>query len=1057
VLTLVLRRALVQRRLLAYVVVLVATAATLVGVCSLMLSVTEDRAFQVEIERSQREDVSVTAFLVELRAGDVVSAQAEARRVVEGVLASMRPTVETTATSRLRQLDGGDRLAYLTATDDLAARADLTAGRWPGGAVGAPPEAVVPTTTARLLGLDLGDEVVLGREIGLDGVEEPVTVVVVGTFRPRAGGEWERDPLSGAGFSAAYSDGLEAAPTYGPFVLREAPFLASGSSVKGLRVTAHPTLELAEASSLEAAVRSLDDASGLLSSRVGDRARITRLASELPRTLDRVHAQQASTRSTVVVVLLLGTALSLGAALLAGWLVASVREDERDLLLAMGLGRRQQVGAAVVEALLLSCVAAALAVPAAALVHSRLTHLSALEAAGLDQAPVITWGLVLSVLAAAVLLTAPLLCTTVGATRARDLPRRPGASVRLGLGLALLVSAMASWWQLRAQPATAADPEDVTLALAPVICVVALTALAVRLVPMTLARAARAGIRSRALILPLAALQAARRPHSGTAMVLVAAAVAAAVFGLALRTTWHHSQDDQAALRVGTDLALTLPAPAGLQEAAQVVAAIPDQPSEQRVSAVIHRPLALGRFVGREGSRPVLVAVDTRQAGALLRGRIDSGRSWTAIGAGLAPGEAVASLRLPDGGAGITLRGRSPRGAALTVTPTAVVEDAAGFRSSVSAGSLPLDGDPHPVVWVAPMGTSLRLVGLRLELAGDPGPDPSTMARIEVSVTVPPTGDGLADGPAWQLLPLQQDSPVAGAAVSVQPTDSGTELRATMGVNLAYFAFTGADVLATAFPVPPDVPVVVSQGLVDAVGVGVDDTLSAIVGDTALLLRVTAVVPTVPSAPGQLAVLADADMLSRALIDEGRLDPVVDAWWVGRPAPATAQALRALELGDVSVRDEVADQLAQGPLRVAVPTMLLTLVSVAVVMLIAAVGLVLSAERHRRSSDVVRLRALGLSRRDARRLLLTEHLTFFVPLVLVGTFVGGAAALAIGPHLIRSDLGAAPVPPAVVAWPWAAELLLLGGLLVAIVVLTAGLTAFHVRRSDPSELRTGDL
>ena len=47
-------------------------------------------------------------------------------------------------------------------------------------------------------------------------------------------------------------------------------------------------------------------------------------------------------------------------------------------------------------------------------------------------------------------------------------------------------------------------------------------------------------------------------------------------------------------------------------------------------------------------------------------------------------------------------------------------------------------------------------------------------------------------------------------------------------------------------------------------------------------------VPTVPSAPGQLAVLADVDALSRALIDGGRLDPVVDAWWVGRPAAGTA-------------------------------------------------------------------------------------------------------------------------------------------------------------------------
>ena len=58
------------------------------------------------------------------------------------------------------------------------------------------------------------------------------------------------------------------------------------------------------------------------------------------------------------------------------------------------------------------------------------------------------------------------------------------------------------------------------------------------------------------------------------------------------------------------------------------------------------------------------------------------------------------------------------------------------------------------------------------------------------------------------------------------------------------------------------------------------------------------------------------------------------------------------------------------------------------VLLLAGVGLVLSADRQRRSAEVVRLRALGLTRRDARRLLLAEHLAFLVPLVLVGALVG---------------------------------------------------------------------
>ena len=154
--SLVLRRALVQRRLLAAVVALVATACTLVGTCTLVLDVTQDRAFREAVQRSDPDDLSVTAFLVDLTSSDATAARDEAAQVVGDVLAPMRPTSETTMTSRLRDLetDGAraDSQAYLVATDALATRADLTAGRWPAPHDGRA-EVVVPDTTARLLGL----------------------------------------------------------------------------------------------------------------------------------------------------------------------------------------------------------------------------------------------------------------------------------------------------------------------------------------------------------------------------------------------------------------------------------------------------------------------------------------------------------------------------------------------------------------------------------------------------------------------------------------------------------------------------------------------------------------------------------------------------------------------------------------------------------------------------------------------------------------------------------------------------------------------------------------
>lgn len=1050
---LVLRRARVQQRLLTAVVLLVATASSLVGVCVLLLGTTQERAFHVEVERAPRQDVDVTAFLGEVPGAGLADVREHARDVVVGVLRGMRPTVTTTASARMRHLPGGDRLGYLATIDSLDRRAALVSGHWPTARDAGPVPAVVPDTTARLLHLRVGDRVRLGSEIGADGVRAPVPVVVVGTFRPLAGTGWDGDPLAGAGVDASYSDGSVTAPAYGPFVVDDAAFLASGSSVSRLRVTAHPTLDRAGEGSLRSAVGSLSHASELLSSRIGDQARISRVASDLGTTLDRVDAQQASTRATVLVVLLLGTALSLAAVLLAGWLVGAVREEERRLLLALGLSRGQQVGTALAEAALLAAVAALLAVPAAAVIHSRLTHLPDLAAAGLAQSPSVPWQLVLAVLLGAVLLSLALVAASPDAAVPTGPSSRRGSVVRFALDGLLLVVAAAGWWQLRTQPTTAGTGVDVLLTAAPVLCVAALTLVAVRLVPLLLEGLAQAATRSRALVLPLATRQAVRRPHRGTAMVLVAAAVATAVLGVALRATWERSQRDQAALRVGTDVALALPAGAGPEDAAAVVAAATTS-SRSVVSAVVRRPVALGRYVGDEGAPPMIVAVDTRDAGALLRGRLDPGSSWADVGRRLTPDAPVAGVALPDEGTGIELDGTAP-GLQLTVRPTAVVQDATGFRTAVVAAPLPLDGRPHPVDWLAPVGAGRQLVGVRLELDGDPtgsGQPTGPTAAVSVRLRIP--GEAAARR-TWEVPPTR-NSAVQGASVAVAPAAAGSELVLQAGVDLAALPYSDATVLATAFPAPAAVPVAASQDLVDAVGTKVGGELSAIVGDVDVPLRVAAVVPTVPSAPGQVAVLADGDSLSRSLIVAGHLDPVVDAWWVGRPAPTTVRALEDLRIGEVTTRPGVAAGLAHGPLRVTTPSALLTLAAAAAALLLVGVALLLGAERHRRSAEVVRLRALGATPRTARRVLLLEQTVFLVPLVVAGALVGVAAAVTLGPELVRSDLGAAPVPDAVLAWPWTTEVLLVGGLLLGALGVSAVATAVHVGRSDPARLRAED-
>ncbi len=58
--------------------------------------------------------------------------------------------------------------------------------------------------------------------------------------------------------------------------------------------------------------------------------------------------------------------------------------------------------------------------------------------------------------------------------------------------------------------------------------------------------------------------------------------------------------------------------------------------------------------------------------------------------------------------------------------------------------------------------------------------------------------------------------------------------------------------------------------------------------------------------------------------------------------------------------------------------------------------------------------------------------------------------------MVRSDLGAAPVPAAVADWPWVTAALVLGGALLGSALVTWVVVVRQVRASDRAGLRTGD-
>ncbi|WFF03670.1 FtsX-like permease family protein [Micromonospora sp. WMMD964] len=1047
-LRLVSRRARAQWPLLAALLGVVTIGATLLGTCTLLVTRTAERALEVALARAAPAAVDVTVYTGTVEGPDASSVAADTRTAVASALAPFPVTTSTRASTVLRALPPtlapGTTVgaqAYLSGLDDLPTRAELVTGRWPEH----PGDAVLLESTAHLLDLTPGRRVRLGAELAHPPVAA-VDVTVVGVVRPLPGRGWDRDPLAAAGSAVGYRDGrfMQPVNAYGPFLVDLADLVTTGATVDRMEVTAHPDLSRNDRRDLEAVAGALRTADRLLAGTLGDRVQLARVASDLPLTLRDADDQRHVTAAVVLAVAVLGGALTATALVLAGRLTAGIRADETALRSALGTSRRQLAATATLEAGLVAAVAAALAIPASSALHAGLTHLPPLDGAGLTMRPTVIGAQVVAVAGGALVLAAVL---TVLAIRpvpaAGDRRTRRELLVRSGADLVLAVFAAAGWWQLYAQP-TAADPRvDAVRVLAPTLLLVAGAALALRVVLPALRGVDRLAYRARGLALPLAVSEAARRPQAVAAGLLVGLACAAGTFGLAFDTTWHQSQRDQAAVSVGTDLALTLGRAPVAGDGTVVSAA-----TAGVVSPALNRGTTVGQWLGTAGDAPRLVAVDATRADALLRGRLDHDREWADVGAALAPRTRAIGLAVPTG-APLVLSGTAGGGSPLTVTPRLLLQDATGLRTSCTGPAVPLDGEEVRLPACA-TADGLRLVAVALPVTADPVGGRVDMA---VTLTVPPAGSG--DGSDWTATSAQ---PVPGKVldptVTTSATPTGTALRMAATVELGGAEDAARTLVATAFPDPGRVPVAVSARFADEVGADRGSRLSVTVGTTPVPVVVTEVVPTVPSAPGAAAVLADVDTLSRARAVLGDLTYPVDAWWVGHPTdPGAADRATALHLGTVATREAETARLIGGPLQAGLPAALRLIVPAAALLLLAGVVLHVTCDLQVRAVEVARLRGLGMSRRGIRAVLLGQHAGVLLPVLTVGAAVGALATHVVAPPLVRSDTGAAPVPAAQPHWPWPAEAVLLAVLLAGCVLAVAVVVTVQVRRADAAHLR----
>jgi len=1100
---LALHRARAQWPLLAAVTATALVALTVLAACGLLLTAGRRDALDAALSAAGASGTQVVARVVPPAgavAADRDALVPDLTAVVADALAPLPATASVWTESPLLALPGDGSTdpgyAYLADAADLADVARLVAGAWPaagGGADGdatGPPGVVdvaVPAATAAALGLAPGDALDLAPSPDAPAAAARTTVRVVGVFQPLHRGDpgtpvWQRDLLGGAGLDPDHprpgTSGRKSSPAYGPLVVAPGALPADGTGVGAVTAALVPDGAGVPVAALQGAARDVARLRSALVDALGERADRAVVRTSFPATVRATATQHGVAGAAVLTSGLVAIALAAAALLLAGRLLAARRAPERALLLDRGAGRGQLLGLATAEAAAVVVAAGALAVPLGLAAYRALTAVPLVAGAGITAPSGVPAALVVTVAAGAAALLVALVAPA--ARRPGGRRARAGTASRLARsGGDLLLVAVAVLAALRLR---AGGPADAVRVLAPVLALVAASVVVLRVVPLLARPAERAARRSRRFVLPLAALDVARRPRAAVALLLLVLAAAAATFGAGWGATWSRSQAEQAE---------------ALVPAAVVAADVPGSPTAQGATAraaaggdalpVTDRVTGFGTLAvsGPEDAEPRLLAVDT--GAAALAGRLPDGTTWAGLTAALAPPDDELAAALPisaDGGAlAVRVSGTTSSTYPQSVTAALVLDDGHGVRVRALGEPVPLDGTERAVPLTAPGGFAApdggaRVLAVTLQVSTGAVLDEGVGGLADVVVDVawdhPPGADGPAPGadgppPGADGPPPGADGPPPGAGGwSARPTaatlrnqslsDAGVavgagSVRGTGEVDVARASYLPTVLVLTAFAPAAELPVVVTADLAAGAGLEPGDPLQVAVGGTALPATVAAVAPYLPGAVAGPAVLADLRTLSRVAIGEAETAPLVDAWWL--PADADAAALRDAGAA-VTTRAEVADDLRAGPLRVGVLAALGLLVLAAVALALVGAALHAAETAEDRGPEVARLLAVGAAPRAVAGTHVLQHLVLDVLAVPAGTAAGAAVARALAPALTISATGGRPVPDALAVWSWPAAGAIAAVLLVGSAAVVLPVVTGLVRSASAAHLRLGD-
>lgn len=866
----------------------------------------------------QRAAVRVTTHL----AGDGADQAGAAHELVARLFPAGTVRVHDTQRSLAVDVVGSPGVGAVFGVEpDLLDFATVTSGAWPADGV------AVQEDAAAALGLAVGDELTVGDPAS------PMVLAVAATWRADdpAAAHWYADPLAGSGRSGD-DLGLVVAAQH---VLGDLPT----QLFSVFTLTAEPAaLSDARRDAVAAGFDRLPDAVTATDELVSVSSDID---GSLPATLDAIASASRGAAAIAVTAMCIVGVLALVAVLQLCTLLATSRRRHTALARARGLSIGQLVGMSLAEALLAVVPGAALgAVVAVVLLSGR----------GVAQVAVVAGAVAVATLGC-------LVAVVVSDLRPdREGAGRSPAGFFIAGGVVAALAVLATW-QLYSRSGGAGGATDLVAATSPALALVAVSVIGTALLIPVAPVLSRALARRGRFVAVLAGRQVAGRVVRYIVPVLaLAIAVASAVFGTGIATTWAATQRSAQFTGVGGDVSV----------------AFADEPTG---------PVTAATLAGLD---------DVDAASALVL-------STAGIG-----GDTIPFLAVHPAAAVRVLGERAADAAAAIETTTpddSGLELPAGARIAadlVSAG----DGSaPVAVFAIAVWAADADGALVRVPLTADEATD-------RLAATLPESG-----GP-WRLLAVESQRtgvPHPSVATLTVTLESQQPVRLDAQAKAVTREFLGDEVANG------PLPVVVTEAFAARVGAAVGDplTLDLDAAGTSIDARVTAVVAALPGIASRLGVATDLRALDAASLRTA-MPVVANEIWLATDRPGRVSAAVARTTTTTAIVASEASTSQQPVLAAALAAFWLAAIAAGVLAVVALAAFLIDDARGRRGEIFV-LRAIGFSPGEQSSTRGREQVIVLGFALVVGA-AGGAVATAatVGPFL------AAVVPAAaayVKIWP----------------------------------------